>query len=71
METLKEDAVNCGTDPAVGRITWEGPGQVLTNGKTASLINIPNQFSSPSSLRLGLIKPLNQEMRFSKWYHSS
>lgn len=49
MVTLKEDAANCGTDPAVDRITWEEPGQVLISGKTASLVNIPNQFSSPSS----------------------
>ena len=40
---------NCGTDMEVGQITWEQPGDVLINGKTAQLINIPNVFSSPSS----------------------
>jgi len=49
MVKLGEDQTNCGTDPAVVQITWEQPGDVLIEGKTAHLINIPNQFSSPSS----------------------
>jgi hypothetical protein len=31
------------------RISWEQPGSVQIEGKTAKLIQIPNQFSSPNS----------------------
>jgi hypothetical protein len=46
---LADDPANCKRDPAVGQITWEQPGDVLIEGKTAQLIKIPNVFSSPSS----------------------
>jgi hypothetical protein len=55
MIKLVGDANHCGTDesgepnPAVGQITWEQPGHVQIVGRTAHLIGIPNQFSSPSS----------------------
>ena len=55
MIQLVDDASHCGRDksgepnPAVGNITWQQPGHVEIAGKTAHLIGIPNQFSSPSS----------------------
>jgi hypothetical protein len=49
MVKLGNDPNNCGTDMAVAQITWEQPGDVQIQGKTAHLTNIPNQFSSPSS----------------------
>ena len=49
MVILGNDPTNCGADLAVAQITWEQPGDVLISGNTAHLINIPNQFSSPSS----------------------
>lgn len=49
MVKLVDDPIHCGTDKAVGQITWEQPGHVQIAGTTAHLIGIPNQFSSPSS----------------------
>jgi hypothetical protein len=49
MVMLGEDATNCGTDPAVVKISWLQPGSVHIEGKSISLTNIPNEFSSPSS----------------------
>jgi hypothetical protein len=48
--TLKEDATNCGTNPAVDAITFKQPGNVEIEGKTAELIKIPNVFRSDDSL---------------------
>jgi hypothetical protein len=50
--TLKEDQTNCGDDPAVDAITFEQPGSVEIEGKTAKLLQIPNQFTSPDSLTM-------------------
>ena len=49
MVKLGTDSAHCGTAPAVSQITWEQPGDVQITGRTAHLIGIPNQFSSPSS----------------------
>ena len=49
MVKLVDDPSHCGTDKAVGQITWEQPGNVQIAGRTAHLTGIPNQFSSPSS----------------------
>lgn len=49
MVALGDDATNCGTDPAVAKISWEQPGNVDVKGKSISLTKIPNEFSSPSS----------------------
>jgi hypothetical protein len=49
MLTLKDDPGNCGTDPAVDKISWEQPGNVIIKGKIAKLIGIPNNFVSPDS----------------------
>ena len=46
---IKEDQVNCGDDPAVDAITFKQPGNVEIDGKTAKLLKIPNEFTSPDS----------------------
>jgi hypothetical protein len=53
--TLKGDATNCGTtkgqpNPAVDAITFDQPGDVEIDGKTAELTQIPNVFTSDDSL---------------------
>jgi hypothetical protein len=53
--TLKGDATNCGTtkgqpNPAVDAITFDQPGDVEIEGKTAELTQIPNVFTSDDSL---------------------
>jgi hypothetical protein len=50
--TLKEDQANCGNDPAVNAITFKQPGNVEIQGKTAKLLQIPNEFTSPDSLTM-------------------
>jgi len=40
---------DCGADPGVVGISWEQPGDVTIEGKTASLTDIPNEFMAHSS----------------------
>jgi hypothetical protein len=47
--TLKEDQANCVDFPAVDAITFKQPGNVEIDGKTAKLLQIPNEFTSPDS----------------------
>jgi hypothetical protein len=47
---LKADPANCGSDPAVDKITFEEPGSVSISGKTALMTAMPASFTGTDAL---------------------
>ncbi len=48
--TLSDDSSKCGKDLQVEKITFESPGDVNVNGKTAELTNTPSKFTGKDAL---------------------